>query len=114
MQHRFFLGMNPPKYQFKKTGAIGATRLDSTLRRENLSLTGCSSAEPVSVSVQHMQNSYSSSIFTTCQKSQPFTHKPIAFLNSPLLIIPDAPASLKLTTSKQSLQGIYWNFYSIY
>jgi len=33
-------------------------------------------------------------------------HKPIAFLNSLLLLIPNAPASLKLTTSKQSLQGI--------
>jgi hypothetical protein len=52
MQHRFFLGMNPPKCQIKKTGALNATRLNSTLRRENLSLTGCSSAEPVSVSVQ--------------------------------------------------------------
>ena len=73
MQHRFFTGINPPKYLIKKTGALTATRLNSTLCRENLSLAGCSSAEPASVSVLQRQNSNSFSIFTTCQKSQPFT-----------------------------------------
>jgi len=73
MQHRFSLGINPPKYQSRKTGASNATRLYSTLCRENLSLTGCSSAEPVSVLVQQRQISNIITIFTNCQKSQPFT-----------------------------------------
>jgi len=50
MQRKVFLGIGPQKYQ-KKAGRK-STRYISTLRRENLSLTGCSSAEPVSVSVQ--------------------------------------------------------------
>jgi hypothetical protein len=36
-------------------------------------MVGCSSAEPVSVSVQHLQNSKIKTIFTNCQKSLPFT-----------------------------------------
>ena len=73
MPHRFFLGIYTQKCQIKEAGAYYATRLNSTLRRENLSLTGCSSAEPVSVSVQQVQNSNIITIFTTCQKRHPFT-----------------------------------------
>ena len=54
MQRKVFLGISPQKYQ-KKAGR-NSTRYISTLRRENLSLTGCSSAEPVSVSVQHCKS----------------------------------------------------------
>jgi len=73
MQHRFFLGINPQKYQQEKAGAKFATRYQTILRRENLSLAGCSSAEPASVSVQRLQNSKLISIFANCQKKQPFT-----------------------------------------
>lgn len=73
MQHRVLSGMCPPKYLTKKTGAENATRFITTLCRENLSLAGCSPAEPVSVSVQQLQNSNLFTIFTNCQKSQPFT-----------------------------------------
>ena len=81
MQPRFFLGIDPPKYPNEKTGADNATRLISTLRRENLSLAGCSPAEPVSVSVQQIQNSSIITIFTTCQKSQPFTMDSLFIFN---------------------------------
>ena len=50
MLRRFSSGMNPLKYQ-QKTGIENHTR-QATFRRENLSLAGCSSAEPASVSVQ--------------------------------------------------------------
>ena len=73
MRLRFSLGMRPQKGQTEEAGAVRATRLSSTLRRVNLSLTGCSSAEPVSVSVQQAQNSNITTIFTTCQKRHPFT-----------------------------------------
>jgi len=56
MLHRFFSGIYPPKYPKRKTGAMNASRLNTTLCRENLSLAGCSSAEPASVSVQQVQN----------------------------------------------------------
>jgi len=91
MQHRFFSGINPPKYLIKKTGALTATRLNSTLRRENLSLAGCSSAEPASVSVQQRQNSNSFSIFTTCQKNQPFAND--YWLNDSSIIKANPPFS---------------------
>jgi len=78
MQHRFFSGINPQKYHQKRAGAKYATRLQTILRRENLSLAGCSSAEPASVLVQREQNFNLISIFTTCQKSQPFTGWPMS------------------------------------
>jgi len=73
MRLRFSLGIHPPKYHINQTGAWIATRLTVTLCRENLSLTGCSSAEPVSVSVQRAQNSNNFTKFTTCQKKQPLS-----------------------------------------
>ena len=72
MQHRFFSGISPQKYHQKRAGANTATRFQTILRRENLSLAGCSSAEPASISVQRVQNSILISIFTNCQKKQPF------------------------------------------
>ncbi len=51
MLHRFCSGMNPLKY--KKRLHKNATALNSTFRRVNLSLAGCSSAAPASVSVHH-------------------------------------------------------------
>ena len=76
MRHRFSLGISPPKYQERKTGAEVAPRFKTTLCRENLSLAGCSSAEPVSVSVQRVQISNLITIFTNCRKSQPLTPIP--------------------------------------
>jgi hypothetical protein len=72
MQHRVFLGIYPQKCQIKKR-ALNKQPVLSTLHRENLSLAGCSAAEPASVSVQRVQNSNMFSIFTNCQKSLPFT-----------------------------------------
>jgi hypothetical protein len=74
MRLRFSLGIFPPKYQERKTGAKIAPRFKTTLCRENLSLAGCSSAEPVSVSVQREQISSLITIFTNCRKSQPLTY----------------------------------------
>src|SRR5256885_8535430 len=51
MLRRFSSGMNPP--ECKKRLHENATALTSTFRRVNLSLAGCSSAEPASVSVQN-------------------------------------------------------------
>jgi len=53
--------------------AKSATRLQTILRWENLSIAVCSSAEPASVLIQREQKFNIFSIFTTCQKSQPFT-----------------------------------------
>ena len=52
MQHRFSSGMNPQEY-LTKTGTASSSRFNPTFHRVNLSLTGCSSAEPASISVQH-------------------------------------------------------------
>lgn len=53
MAHKVFLGINPPEYHQKERDAESTTSLPiSTFCRENLSLAGCSSAEPASVSVQ--------------------------------------------------------------
>ena len=68
MQHRFSSGISPLKY--KKRMLFNSSALLSTFRRVNSSLAGCSSAEPVSVSVRE-QNSILKTIFTNCQKSQP-------------------------------------------
>ncbi len=73
MRHKVFLGIYPQKYHQKIAGTKTETRYQTILRRENLSLAGCSSVEPASVSVQQIQNSKLISIFTNCQKSQPFT-----------------------------------------
>ncbi len=51
MLRRFCSGISPLKY--KKRIQINASALQSTFRRANLSLTGCSSAEPASVSVHN-------------------------------------------------------------
>lgn len=53
MLRRFFLGINPQKCI--KQVQINAPALKSTFRRVNLSLAGCSSAEPASVLV-HCKN----------------------------------------------------------
>jgi len=55
----------------KKPDSLETAR--NILHRKNLSLTSCSSAEPVSVSVLHLQNSKTKTIFATCRKSLPFT-----------------------------------------
>lgn len=60
------------KKYIKKSDRMLAVR-PNILHRLNLSLAGCSSAEPDSVSVQHLQNSIFETIFTTCRKKQPFT-----------------------------------------
>ncbi len=51
-QLRFFTGISPLEYQIK-TDTVSSIRLRQIFRRVNLSLAGCSSAEPDSVSVQH-------------------------------------------------------------
>lgn len=73
MQHRFFSGIFPLKYQREKAGSKNDSRCEMILRRMSLSLAGCSSAEPASVSAQRKQKLNLITIFTTCQKSQPFT-----------------------------------------
>lgn len=78
MRPKGFFRHTPSKVSMKKTGSKNETRFTLTLRRENLSLAGCSSAEPVSVSVQHLQNSLIETIFTNCQKSLPFTQGPLS------------------------------------
>ena len=77
MQRKVFLGISPQKYQ-KKAGR-NSTRYISTLRRENLSLTGCSSAEPVSVSVQHCKSQI---ILLYLQLVKKDSHLPIESGNS--------------------------------
>jgi len=52
MQHKGFLRHTPSGMLLKKKGDEQLTALQTTFRRENLSLAGCSSAEPASVSVQ--------------------------------------------------------------
>jgi len=81
MQRKVFLGISPQKYQ-KKAGR-NSTRYISTLRRENLSLTGCSSAEPVSVSVQHCKSQI---ILLYLQLVKKDSHLPIVANFSALLI----------------------------
>jgi len=68
MLRRFSSGTNPLKC--KKQIQRIASAFESTFRRVNLSLAGCSSAEPASVLVQ-LLNSVQQTIFTTCRKSQP-------------------------------------------
>src|SRR5690606_834121 len=52
MQHKGFFRHTPSRMALKKKGDEQLTALQTTFRRENLSLAGCSSAEPASVSVQ--------------------------------------------------------------
>lgn len=52
MQHKGFFRHTPSGMVLKKKGDEQLTALQTTFRRENLSLAGCSSAEPASVSVQ--------------------------------------------------------------
>lgn len=49
MRHRFFIGIDPLKCK-KQINMLSASYL--TFRRANLSLMGCTSAEPISVSVR--------------------------------------------------------------
>jgi hypothetical protein len=51
MQRRFSSGINPPEY--KKRMQLNTSALQSTFCRVNLSLAGCSSAEPASVLVRN-------------------------------------------------------------
>jgi hypothetical protein len=52
MLHKVFLGINPLGMMQNKKGPANNARPDHSSRM-NVSLAGCSSAEPVSVSVQH-------------------------------------------------------------
>ena len=52
MQHKGFFRHTPSGMVLKKKGDEQLTALQTTFRRENLSLASCSSAEPASVSVQ--------------------------------------------------------------
>lgn len=72
MLRRFSSGINPLKYK-KQTQQI-VSAFETTFRRVNLSLTGCSSAEPASVLVQ-LQYSEQKTIFTNCRKSQPHSNE---------------------------------------
>lgn len=76
MLHRFLSGIYPLNYQSEKAGSKNESRSKMILRRMSLSLAGCSSAEPASVSAQREQKLNILTIFTTCQISQPFT-KPL-------------------------------------
>ena len=67
MQREFYSGMKPLKCE-EQTHDVSALAL--TFRRLNISLAGCSPAEPTSVFVQ-LQNSRQLTKFTICQKSQP-------------------------------------------
>jgi hypothetical protein len=44
-----------------------------SFRQFNLSLAGCSPAEPVSVSIEHFKYQFIYTIFATCLKRQPLT-----------------------------------------
>ena len=57
---------------------LNASARESTFRRANVSLAGCSSAEPASVLVR-LLISVQETIFTTCRKSQPHSVSPIPF-----------------------------------
>jgi len=86
MQRKVFLGISPQKYQ-KKAGR-NSTRYISTLRRENLSLTGCSSAEPVSVSVQHCKSQIILLYLQLVKKDSHLPQCPLFFMNLATLPYP--------------------------
>lgn len=69
MQLEFLKGIAPRKC---KKQMHNTSALKTTFRRWNLSLAGCSPAEPASVLV-HAQNSTQFTIFTNCLKSQPLS-----------------------------------------
>lgn len=70
--------------EFKR--ALDIARFNLILRRENLSLAGYSSAESVSVSVLHCQNSSSLTKFTTCQNHSIYPFY-ISYISSGLTVI---------------------------
>lgn len=70
MQLEFLKGIAPRKC---KKQMHNTSALKTTFRRWNLSLAGCSPAEPASVLV-HAQNSTQFTIFTNCLKSQPLSY----------------------------------------
>lgn len=113
MLHSFFSGINPPKYHKRKTGAEFAPRFKTTLCRENLSLTGCSSAEPVSVSVQRVQKSNLITIFTTCRKTQPFTVQLRIKLIVSIVILSTISAIGQTFKIPEGKYELYWNKFFI-
>ena len=80
MQRRFSLGMSPLKYK-KQTQFASA--FNSTFRRVNLSLAGCSSAEPASVSVRCKPQS--KKLYLQLVKKSSHVHN-VAYTKSNILI----------------------------
>src|SRR5690606_41827953 len=76
MQRKVFLGITPPEYLLKKKRTLTLQHpfRFSTFCRENLSLAGCSSAEPASVSVQ--QTKFKSENYIYNLFNFPATFKP--------------------------------------
>jgi hypothetical protein len=72
MQHRFFLGIGTPKYYKEKTGADFATRLVTLCREKPIPDRLLLSRACFRFGFQ-AQNSIIKTIFTTCQKTHPFT-----------------------------------------
>jgi hypothetical protein len=72
MLRRVFLGIGTPKYYKGKTGAASATRLVTLCREKPIPDRLLLSRACFRFGFQ-VQNSIRKTIFTNCQKSQPFT-----------------------------------------
>src|SRR5690606_18172517 len=82
MQHKGFFRHTPSGMVLKKKGDEQITALQqTTFRRENLSLAGCSSAEPVSVSVQQCKIQISKLYLQPVEIPSHFQLKRIFFTN---------------------------------
>src|SRR5690606_27620666 len=99
MQRKVFLGITPPEYLLKKkrTLTLHHPFRFSTFCRENLSLAGCSSAEPASVSVQQ-----------TKFKSENYIYNLFNF-----------PATFRVTTfgrngTQKGKDGLKWNSMALF
>src|SRR5690606_37108425 len=85
MQHKGFLRHTPSGMLLKKKGDEQLTSLQTTFRRENLSLAGCSSAEPASFSVQQY-NIRISTLYLQSVEIPSHFHLILAFLFSPIKV----------------------------
>ena len=112
MLRRFSSGISPLKC--KKQMQLNASARESTFRRANVSLAGCSSAEPASVLVR-LLISVQETIFTTCRKSQPHSHSVTSSNNPhptegerifPLPLTNNLSFALKLLTEISKLNGL--------
>src|SRR5690606_15877162 len=91
MQHKGFSRHTPSRMVLKKKGDEQLTALQTTFRRENLSLAGCSSAEPASVSVQQYKIQISKLYLQPVEIPSHFQYPPAA-----------------INALKDALTHIYW------